>query len=143
MQITTINQNNIDSVYQISLAEFAQESWTHSQFLDAINNNNYLCLCACEDCVYSYCLALNSLDDINILSIATANEHKNKGYAKMLIEYIKNFATSQNKTVSLEVKETNTKALSLYQKMGFKVVSKRANYYKDGTTALIMFFNLN
>ena len=40
--------------------------------------------------------------------------------------------------VTLEVNEKNIKAINFYKKNGFKIVSKRQNYYKDGADAYLM-----
>jgi ribosomal-protein-alanine N-acetyltransferase len=40
--------------------------------------------------------------------------------------------------VWLEVHEKNLSALNLYRKLGFKEVSTRPNYYKDGGSAILM-----
>ena len=42
-------------------------------------------------------------------------------------------------TTLLEVREANRSAISLYKNSGFRVISKRKNYYKEtGENALIM-----
>jgi len=40
--------------------------------------------------------------------------------------------------IILEVSEKNTPALRLYEKVGFKRVGMRKNYYPDGSNALLM-----
>ena len=46
------------------------------------------------------------------------------------------------KFLTLEVRESNSKAISLYEKFGFKSLGKRKNYYQDnGEDALIMWTN--
>ena len=40
-------------------------------------------------------------------------------------------------SISLEVKETNTPAISLYEKLGFKISHKRKGYY-NGIDAIVM-----
>ena len=40
--------------------------------------------------------------------------------------------------ITLEVNENNNKAINFYKKNGFEIVSKRANYYKDGAAAYLM-----
>ena len=143
MQIKKIDESFLNEIYKISFSEFCEESYSLSQLKDCLNNKDYICLGVFIDMVLtSYVIALNTLDDINILSIATKKEHKNKGYASSLIEKIKKVALNQNKSVSLEVKSKNIIAYNLYTKLGFKVISKRLNYYKDKDTALIMFYNL-
>jgi len=46
---------------------------------------------------------------------------------------------ANSKKIYLEVRESNLEAQNLYKGFGFKVVSKRKNYYQDNNeTALIM-----
>ena len=137
MKIRKINQNYLDQIMYISNEQFGLESWTKEQFNDALQSKNYDCYGIINnDRLISYCLVLDSIDDLNILSIATLNQHKNNGYATMLINYVIRQGQNESKTVSLEVKEKNQAALSLYTKLNFKIVSKRKNYYKDGDTIL-------
>ncbi len=143
MQIKKIDESFLNEIYKISFSEFCEESYSLSQLKDCLNNKDYICLGAfLNNEITSYIIALETVDDINILSIATKKEHKNKGFASSLIEEIKKHALNQKKSVSLEVKSKNITAYNLYNKLGFKVISKRLNYYKDKDTAIIMFFNL-
>jgi len=43
----------------------------------------------------------------------------------------------------LEVKEGNTEAIMLYEKMGFKQVDSIQNYYEDGSTAARMLLTMD
>lgn len=143
MQIKKIDKSFLNDIYEISQKEFLNESYSIGQLKDCLNNKDYICFGVfLNNEIASYIIALETVDDINILSIATKKEHKNKGFASSLIEKIKKVALNQNKSVSLEVKSKNIIAYNLYTKLGFKVISKRLNYYKDKDTALIMFYNL-
>lgn len=143
MEIRKIKPNHCELVYNISSTQFKDESWTQDQFLQSISDDNYICAGLFDNGeLFSYVIAIQSLDDINILSIATKEEYKHNGYATRLIKWYKNLAQVVEKTLSLEVKSKNTNAINLYQNLGFKKVHERKNYYKDGDTALIMFCDL-
>jgi ribosomal-protein-alanine N-acetyltransferase len=49
--------------------------------------------------------------------------------AKLLQEVIRQVASKSAKTLFLEVRASNTRAISLYQKIGFKTINIRKNYY--------------
>ncbi len=143
MQIKKIDESFLNELYKISQMEFCEESYSFKQLEECLNNKDYICLGTFfNNEMASYVIALETVDDVNILSIATKKEYKNQGLATSLIKNLMNYATSNNKSVSLEVKSKNAVAYNLYLKLGFKVVSKRLNYYKDKDTALIMFYNL-
>ena len=143
MQIRKINEVELNDLFTISKQQFGEESWTYKQFNTSFFDKNYEFFGVfCDEILVSYVVANESLDDVNILSIATKNDSKKQGYATSLLEFMKNYATKKEKTLSLEVKEKNIIAINLYQKLGLKEICRRKNYYKDGQTAIIMFFGV-
>ena len=140
MEIKKLNNQHIEQIYQISTQQFEGESWTQKQIQDSIESQSNICLGVFEsEQLVSYAISQDSIDDINLLLIATKQNQKNKGYAKLLMQHLDDMSTKQNKTFSLEVKSTNIVAIGLYQKFGFKTIHIRKKYYKDGADALIMF----
>lgn len=77
-----------------------------------------------------YLYALDFGDNIDLLSIFVSEERRNKEIGTKLLKYlINNYCYQDNKTITLEVSCANIPAYTLYKKMGFKVVGKRAKYY--------------
>ena len=140
MEIKNLTKQHIEQIHQISIQQFENESWTQKQIQDSIESQTSICIGTfVDDELVSYAISQDSLDDINLLLIATKNNQKNKGFAKLLMKYLDDVASAQQKTFSLEVKNTNTVAISLYEKFGFKTLHIRKKYYKDGADAFIMF----
>ena len=72
-------------------------------------------------------------DRIEINQFEVKEEFRTKGNGDLLLkELIKN-----NKDITLEVRESNVPAISLYKKNKFKEVSKRKNYY-NGEDGILM-----
>ncbi|WP_411823604.1 GNAT family N-acetyltransferase [Leptospira sp. 'Mane'] len=89
-----------------------------------------------EENVMSYALVCETPWEVEIFRIATIPTYQRKGAALRLLQSVlEKFAT---KDFFLEVKESNSAALSLYEKSGFSVLEKRKKYYPDGSTAIIM-----
>ena len=59
------------------------------------------------------------------------------GY-NLLNQMIRELKEKLVKSIFLEVRSCNEKALGFYYKYGFKKISTRANYYSDGTNAEIL-----
>lgn len=81
-------------------------------------------------------LEVRVIDDVvDIINIYTNEENRRQGIAYSLFEsMLKNEKYSR---VMLEVNQNNAPAIKLYNKLGFKEISLRDNYYgKD--TAIIM-----
>ena len=64
-------------------------------------------------------------DRIELNYIFVTFEYRKNGIGSKMIDFI----VSYNLPISLEVDETNTDAISLYLKFGFKKVAIRKNYY--------------
>lgn len=140
MEIRKITNFETNDVYDISIKELSEESWTLDDLNKIVNDKNYYFVGMYEEeKLVSFCICIQSVDDINITSIATLNEFKHRGYATKLIEHFKDLAQCTYRTLSLEVSSKNEEALKLYKKCGFNVVNIRKAYYKDKSDAIIMF----
>jgi len=66
----------------------------------------------------------------HILTIDVSPTHRQKGIGRMLLQAIERiFKEKDMKTCHLEVREDNTAAISLYQKLGYEKIGKLSNYY--------------
>ena len=80
------------------------------------------------------------IDEGYVTNIAVFPEYRNMGVATAMLRHLFDFAKKQNLAfISLEVRESNFTAISLYEKLGFKTEGKRKNFYTAPTEdALIM-----
>lgn len=135
MQIKKINKDNIKDVYNLSIVELREDSWTFQQFEECLNNKGYITYLLYEkNILVSFLVAQNLVDSINLLLISTNSKYKKQGFASKLINLL---IKENNLKIWLEVKENNFSAINLYKKLGFKQIFLRKNYYKDGFSALI------
>lgn len=69
-------------------------------------------------------------DECHVLNICVAREHQHQGLGRKLLEHALQQAKSQQIGIAyLEVRRSNSRAISLYQKMNFHQVGERKNYY--------------
>ena len=61
---------------------------------------------------------------------------KNKGYGQILFKYALDYLKGY--TITLEVRKSNSIAIHIYEKYGFKTVTIRKNYYSNNEDALLM-----
>ncbi len=74
-----------------------------------------------------------------IINIYILPEFQGRKYAKLLMDFMCDFVKSFDVTeVTLEVRTSNYKAISLYEKYGFTEVSIRRQYYDNGEDAFLM-----
>ena len=75
----------------------------------------------------------------HVISIAVAPEHRRKGVGTALMIGGMNALRSRGcSEVYLEVRVGNEPAISLYRKLGFRVVRRIPGYYRDGEDAFVM-----
>ena len=70
-------------------------------------------------------------DNADIYSVATAEKHRKKGIGGKLLQAFFDTLPSEVEAVGLEVRESNSAAISLYEKHGFERVGLRKNFYEQ------------
>ena len=69
-------------------------------------------------------------DEAEILSVAVAGRERGRGVARRMLDlHMRRLAGLGARTIFLEVDEHNDPALRLYNRAGFREVSRRPNYY--------------
>jgi len=76
----------------------------------------------------------------HILNIAVDPAHQGKGFGRVLLYAILNYAAERGGSRAvLEVRESNLRAQELYRSVGFEIVGHRKNYYeRQREDALVM-----
>jgi len=76
----------------------------------------------------------------HIVSIAVLHEHRGRGLGYSLMAHaMKSLYEDYNcEETYLEVRVSNTPAISLYEKLGYEVVKVEPHYYLDGEDAYVM-----
>lgn len=79
------------------------------------------------------------LDEGYITNVAVLKEYRRKGIAKGLLYKIVDAAIQNNLSfITLEVRRSNTCAISLYSSYGFENVGERKNYYTNPTENAVL-----
>lgn len=85
-----------------------------------------------EDTLLGYIVWLKVVDVADILNLFVFPKHRRSGKATaLLLETIETLKQAGIKTFYLEVKKSNQQAISVYEKVGFKVVREIKNYYEN------------
>ena len=115
--------------------------WSEKSFLDSLKNENTVYIVAeIKDEIVAYCGAYISFEEADISNVAVKKNFRRKNVAENMLNKL--FYECGKKGVSditLEVRETNVPAISLYEKLGFEEAGIRKNFYeKPVENALIM-----
>lgn len=80
--------------------------------------------------VVGFILISFSTEECHLLNVCVAHAQQHKGYGRKLLEQALAYAREEGiGMMYLEVRESNSRAIALYEKSGFQVVGKRKDYY--------------
>lgn len=126
--ITIINKNNMN---------FPNDDFlTKEELSTELENNpygNYLLLIE-EDKIIGYIYYSDIYERAEINQFEVKITHRNCGKGNELLKYL---IEKLQKSITLEVKQTNASAIHLYEKNGFKKVAIRKGYY-NGIDGILM-----
>lgn len=133
--------SHVDDVVAIEKLSF-KTPWSRDAFISEIVRNK----CAryriikIGERVIAYGGMWIMVDEAHITNIAVAPKYRGEGIGNVIVEDMINCARGLNiNSMTLEARKSNTIALNLYSKFGFKEVGIRKGYYQDtGEDAVIM-----
>lgn len=115
---------------------------TEQQILSQIRDEKYILICAGNrrNGIVAYVGMYYVLDEGYITNVAVSPKHRREHAADcLIIELERNAVEKKLSFITLEVRESNIPAVSLYKKHGFQTAGLRKNYYCSPTeNALIM-----
>lgn len=114
--------------------------WSEQSFLEETNNTLATYLLAKENSkILGYCGFWRVSGETQITNIAVLPEYRRRGIAKALADKMLEICKDDEQIV-LEVRESNSAAISLYEKLGFSKAGIRKRFYhtpdEDGITML-------
>lgn len=138
--IRDMKPDDLDQVMIIEREAFC-DHWKRSDFEYEICENEFSHMKVCEKegriigMIGYYIL----FDDAQITTLAVLKEAQNQGIASKLMENMVQDCNERKCSVlSLEVRKSNEKAISLYKKFDFIEMNIRKSYYEDGEDAIFM-----
>ena len=122
----------LDDVYILETECFSHP-WSKQSLEEELNNETSLFLVAKEENeVIGYIGMSIVIDEGYIFNVAVREKYRNKGVATALINELVTYGKKNNFSfITLEVRESNLPAISLYSKFGFIKAGERKNYYSN------------
>lgn len=137
---------DIDEVLDVETDAFPTP-WHRDAFVAELTKNKYAFyfVLEIEKRIIGYCGLWKVVDEAQITNIAILTKQRGQSYGEFLLAYVMQWLKGmQTKSLSLEVRDSNTAAQSLYKKLGFSQVGVRKKYYADNQEdAWVMWVNLN
>ena len=136
--------SDIDKIVEIEKMIF-KNPWSYDSFKKILMNNfTHYFIIEKKNMIIGYFGLLIILDECQIYNIGIVKDEQNRGYGNRIMNFIVNYCNNSNVDyISLEVREYNFKAIHLYDKFGFKKISRIKNYYTNPSEdGILMKLNL-
>ncbi len=141
MEFTIVKMagEHIPSLAQIEKQCFSTP-WSENALNDELENPHARFFVAlCNGDVAGYIGAHNIVGEVYITNVAVSPNYRRRGIAKALVDYLVALSISQGaEFVTLEVRQSNDGAKSLYEKAGFQVVGSRKDFYESPRESAIL-----
>jgi ribosomal-protein-alanine N-acetyltransferase len=145
--ICPMTEDCLDAVLAIEADSFPSP-WSRQHFVGELNSAYSFPMVALdpEGIIAGYICPMLVIDEGHILNVAVDRKFRGRGIGRLLVERVIMDCRLQGaEFISLEVRPSNTPALSLYRQLGFIVTGRRKAYYENGEDAIMMeyIFNTN
>jgi len=112
------------------------DGWSKNALAQSLENDSIKSfVLSDEDTVVAFASYLVA-DDAELVFIVTDKAKLRRGYGKILLAETLNIL---NMPCVLEVRESNTPAIKLYESFGFELLGKRKNFYTNPTEAALIY----
>lgn len=140
IEIVDTGLEHIDDIAELEKQCFSIP-WTCEQLASQLTDNMHICLAAVdgEGRTVGYVGLMYVLDEGYISNVAVAPAHRREGIGGMLLDTLRERAEEKGLAfLTLEVRQTNEPAKSLYKKHGYVEVGLRKGYYTKPTEDAIL-----
>lgn len=112
-------------------SECFSKPWSEAAFERAVDDKNYIFMVARADGqIVGMAGLIVSFDEADITNVAVTESHrKNKIARGMLTTLMAHGEADGISAFTLEVRESNTPAIKLYESLGFECAGKRRDFY--------------
>jgi ribosomal-protein-alanine N-acetyltransferase len=120
---------DIDSIVAIE-SEAYEFPWTVGIFRDCLRAGYECWVLAQGDEVVGYAVLSVAASEAHLLNVCVAHKHERAGQGTRLVRRMIDLARwHRAERMFLEVRPSNTRAIALYDRIGFNEIGRRPNYY--------------
>ena len=132
MIILEMNAAHVSQVAALEKICFA-DPWSEMSIASELQNLwSYWLVALEDDRVIGYVGSQSSIDEADIMNVAVHPDFRRQGIAEALINrLVADLKERDIHALLLEVRVSNTPAITLYEKLGFSQVGRRKNYYHN------------
>ena len=132
MIIEKMNASHVPQIAELEKVCFA-DPWSVTSIETELTSRLSLWLVAMEgDILVGYVGSQTVIDESDMMNIAVHPDYRRQGIAEALVGALEKALRQQSsRALTLEVRDSNVPAITLYDKLGFTQVGLRKNYYRN------------
>ena len=142
IKIQPMQREEVEDVLKIEEQAYGDHHWSKNSFYGELSNDlaHYYSAFDIDGNLVGYAGSWQILDEAHITTIAVNPDLQRKKIGEALLNKLLQVCyKNEIKYITLEVRVSNTAAISLYEKYGFKSLGVRKGYYQNNNEdALIM-----
>lgn len=120
---------DLDAVMAVELRAYPFP-WTLGIFRDCLHAGYSMWLQERDGEILGYGVLSIAADEAHILNLCTAPGHEGQGLGQRMLQALLRIARAQHaQRVFLEVRPSNPRAITLYDRSGFNEIGRRPRYY--------------
>ena len=125
---------DIDAVAALEADSFTNP-WPREQLVWELTNSDVTRIFVLRNesgVIVAFCLCWVIFEELHINTLAVAPGERRQGLATLLMRYVLAETSKEGaRKATLEVRASNQAALSLYERLGFRVTATRPGYYTN------------
>ena len=142
IQLRRLELNDLSAIERIEQRSYPTP-WSRSMFAGELAKPSSICLGAFDSesgVLAGYLIISRYVDAWHVMNVAVAPDYRRRGIATTMLDRLFELtAGDRRRGYTLEVRVSNDKAISLYERLGFRSRGLRRGYYTDNREdALIM-----
>ena len=145
-QFEPLTEARLDEVLAIEQVAYAQP-WSRGNFSDSLRAGYQAQMLVADGTVLGYFVAMKGVDEVHLLNITVAPLYQGQGWSRVMLDALAIWSRGQGaQWLWLEVRVSNTRALQVYERHGYRRVGERKGYYPASSgqreDAVVMSFKL-
>lgn len=145
LRLERLTADHVEDVLSVERLSFA-DPWSREAYRHELGENElaHYYGCLLDERLLGFGGFWQILTEGHIANVAVHPDFRGQGVGQLLVTRLMTACRALGGTaMTLEVRQSNTAALALYHKFGFKSAGVRPHYYNNGENALIMWAGLD
>lgn len=129
IELIPMTMRDLDEVLRIEYRVYSHP-WSRVNFADSMSSGYSCWVCRLGGELIGYFVLMMAIDEVHLLNISVAEKRQGMGFgARLLRRAMTEARKAGGRTLLLEVRPSNEKALALYRHYGFRQIGVRRGYY--------------